>query len=428
MEEIPQINCDVLVIGSGLTGMAASLFAVTRGLDTAQVGTSGELGFASGLIDLLGIHPVADGQERDDPWRAVDGLSNSHPRHPYARLNKKEMHSALTAFQSFLADNGLPYHIDNGRNQRLILPTGTIKPTYAVPITVRNNARALAEKSPCLIVDFHGLKGFSGRQMVEMLRPVWPALTTRRITFPDGGGELLCEHMALSLEQADTRARLAETIIPHLDSVDYVGLPAILGIYRPMLVFDDLRQRLQRPLFEIPTMPPAIGGLRLKNIFEQALPRMGVKTLYQQKVLTVAPGSPAGFHLHIGQKGTPRQIVTARAVILATGRFIGGGLAADRRQIRETVFNLPLYQPAARTDWHRKSFFDPNGHPINRFGLETNETLQPVDAAGQVIHPGLFAAGSILAHQDWMRQKCGAGLGITTAHAAVSACFRFIDA
>ena len=33
----------------------------------------------------------------------------------------------------------------------------------------------------------------------------------------------------------------------------------------------------------------------------------------------------------------------------------------------------------------------------------------------------LFAAGSILAHPDWMRQKCGAGLAIATAYGAVKA-------
>jgi hypothetical protein len=32
----------------------------------------------------------------------------------------------------------------------------------------------------------------------------------------------------------------------------------------------------------------------------------------------------------------------------------------------------------------------------------------------------LFAAGSILAHQDWMRMKCGSGLALSTAYAAVN--------
>ena len=33
----------------------------------------------------------------------------------------------------------------------------------------------------------------------------------------------------------------------------------------------------------------------------------------------------------------------------------------------------------------------------------------------------LFVAGSILAHQDWMRMKCGSGLAIATAYGAVNA-------
>lgn len=32
------------------------------------------------------------------------------------------------------------------------------------------------------------------------------------------------------------------------------------------------------------------------------------------------------------------------------------------------------------------------------------------------------AAGAILAHQDWVRQKCGSGLAIATAYGAVRAC------
>ena len=37
-----------------MAGMAATLFAVNRGLSVAQVGSTTEIGFASGLFDLLG--------------------------------------------------------------------------------------------------------------------------------------------------------------------------------------------------------------------------------------------------------------------------------------------------------------------------------------------------------------------------------------
>ena len=71
-----------------------------------------------------------------------------------------------------------------------------------------------------------------------------------------------------------------------------------------------------------------------------------------------------------------------------------------------------------------KDLLQPSGHPINRAGLETDEHFRPVDEKGRVIHPRLHAVGSILAHQDWIRQKCGSGLSIATAFGAVGAYVR----
>ena len=45
------IRCDVTIIGTGMAGMAASLFAVNRGLSVVQVGFTGEIIFASGYLD-----------------------------------------------------------------------------------------------------------------------------------------------------------------------------------------------------------------------------------------------------------------------------------------------------------------------------------------------------------------------------------------
>ena len=73
-----------------------------------------------------------------------------------------------------------------------------------------------------------------------------------------------------------------------------------------------------------------------------------------------------------------------------------------------------------RSEWHLHEFFDHKGHPVNRAGIEVEEQLRPLNA-GQPVHDNLYAAGAILAHQDWMRMKCGAGLAIATAFKAVKA-------
>jgi glycerol-3-phosphate dehydrogenase subunit B len=51
-----------------------------------------------------------------------------------------------------------------------------------------------------------------------------------------------------------------------------------------------------------------------------------------------------------------------------------------------------------------------------------DECFRPLNASGKVIFDNLFAAGTILAHQDWIRQKCGSGLAIATAYGAIKAC------
>lgn len=67
-----------------------------------------------------------------------------------------------------------------------------------------------------------------------------------------------------------------------------------------------------------------------------------------------------------------------------------------------------------------KGFFDGRGHAVNRTGIETDGCFRPLDRAGRVVHPNLYAAGSILAHQDWKREKSGSGISIASAYRAVS--------
>jgi glycerol-3-phosphate dehydrogenase subunit B len=92
--------------------------------------------------------------------------------------------------------------------------------------------------------------------------------------------------------------------------------------------------------------------------------------------------------------------------------------------VREPLFDLPVHQPEGRDRWHREEFLDRRGHAVNRAGLEVDSIFRPLDASGRPAHRRLFAAGSILAHQDWMRMKCGSGLAIATAHAAVAGAAR----
>ena len=139
---------------------------------------------------------------------------------------------------------------------------------------------------------------------------------------------------------------------------------------------------------------------------------------FKKLVLKAVPTSDGGFLLDVGRTEHETEI-RADGVLLATGRFLGGGLKSDQERLKESIFNLPVFQPQARSRWHNDRFFEPAGHAVNRAGLETDDLLRPLDADGRPAFEKLFAAGIILAHQDWTRMKCGSGMSVATAYAAI---------
>jgi glycerol-3-phosphate dehydrogenase subunit B len=416
------ISCDLAVIGAGMTGMAASMFAVNRGLKTVQVGVTGEIIFASGFLDILGIHPISEKKPWTDPWAGIASLVQDCPDHPYGRLTEKKIQSAIDEYLLFVKDSGIPHYWEKTRNIEMMTPQGTLKLTGCVPQTMKNAVSALQEKPPGLIVDIRGLKGFSAHQIVDNLKEIWPDLRSARITFPESAhlGEIYPEYMARSLEAAISRKKLAAAILPHVQNAKIVGIPAILGIHHSLEVQADMEALINARLFEIPTLPPSVPGLRLKEIFEKALPEKGVRQFLQQRVTAVLKEPENGFLLEIAGGITQGQQIRCKGILLATGRFFGKGLTADRKRIRESLFDLPVFQPFSRSNWYRMDFLDPKGHPIHQAGLEIDDHFRPLSASGVPAFSNLFAAGSILAHQDWIRQKCGSGLAIATAYGAVS--------
>jgi glycerol-3-phosphate dehydrogenase subunit B len=411
---------DLAIIGTGMAGMAAAVFAINRGISTVIVGSLGESWFTGGLIDLMGVHPISTGKTWRDPWAAIEAVTKDIPGHPYACLHKDEIKAALQEFYTFLNHAGLPYIFQDDRNSNLITAFGAVKTTHGVPQTMWPGVTAFSRKAPCLIVDLEGLKGFNARMLAERLKPEWPGLKTLSIPsiYSDQVHEINPVPLAHDLEIAEHRQRFAELIKPHVRDVEFVGLPAVLGIYQADKIANEFGELLGRPVFEIPAMPPSIPGMRLKETFLRSLPAKGVHCLFQKHVLKVVPTAEREFLLDVGRT-EHETCISADAVLLATGRFLGGGLQSDHSAIKEPIFDLPVFQPQERKHWHNDGFFEPCGHAVNQAGLETDAMLRPLDANGRPAFEKLFAAGIILAHQDWTRMKCGSGLSVATAYGAV---------
>jgi len=419
-------NVDLLVIGAGLAGMAASLFAVESGLKTVLVGsTAGEILFASGALDLLGMHPVEQQKRWEKPWAGISSLIQDYPEHPYARLGLDTIRNGWNKFLDILRRVDLPYRGWPERN--IMLPTcaGTVKITHQVPETMWPGVIGFKEKLATLIIDFEGMNDFSAVQMVNTLRGSWPGLRAKRLKFPYllRGVDRQNVFMAEALGSPEVRARMAETVNSSLEGAELVGMPAVLGLRQAQAVAAELEEHIGVPVFEIPTMPPSVPGLRLRDAIEQELLRSGAVLMQGRRAVAINKNGRRCVSVAV-QSEFSQETIETHGVVLATGRFLGGGLVADRDGIREALLDLPVHQPEKRKDWHLRSFLDPKGHPVNRAGLEVDDFLRPLGVDGRCACENLFVAGSLLAHQDWKRMKCGSGLAIATAYGAVRS---FID-
>lgn len=425
-DETRRFSTDLGIIGSGIAGFSASIFALNRNIATAQIGNTGAVAYTTGYLDLYGAQNEA-GIKTTDPWQAIKQLKDTAPNHPLCRVSQDDIRKGFEEVTSFLTENGIGYNCPHETNITALTPAGTTKQTLCIPTTMITGTEAFAAASPCVIIGFKGLKGFSADQVAANLKENWPGLRSATITFPGmDHGELYAEVMARALEVPATREKLAALLRETVKDAECAGLPAILGMHCPDEVRHHLEELTGLRLFEIPTMPPSVPGIRLREMFEQVFPQKGLTLIPQQKVKAVDFNDN-----HVTLKLTDSYgpvIIEAKAVILATGRFLSGGLEAQIDGISESLINLPVTQPEGRENWYNKSYTAKAGHPINRSGIEVDEMFRPLKSDGKPFHPALFGAGSILAHQDWIRSRSGAGIAIATAYKAVESAEQFITA
>jgi len=408
---------DLAVIGAGVAGCAATVFAQGRGLKTTQIGNAGALAYTSGYFDLLGAD---EGRYINNPWQGLAQLRAKQPDHPYAKLSDEEIRDAFDEFAKTLGEMGLHYSCATGENQKAMLPAGACKPTFCVPDSMQKGALAMSSKARVVIIDFVGLQGFSAKEIVANLKQQWPGLRAEHISFPEmeTGAQIFPEVMARALEVRTTREAFAARLKEIAQDAEYIAMPAILGIHRPDMIHREMEELVGLPIFEIPTIPPAVAGIRLRELFDQQLPKIGATVISQHKVERVAFDQDA-VRLFLNDNYGAVEI-EAKYIILAGGRFLSGGLKAGQSKIEEPLIGLPIEQPGTREQWYRDSYFDPAGHAVNQSGVIINNNFQPLSAEGEIVDPRLYAAGIILANQDWIRQRCGAGLAIATAHKAVN--------
>jgi glycerol-3-phosphate dehydrogenase subunit B len=233
-------------------------------------------------------------------------------------------------------------------------------------------------------------------------------------------GDVSSVGFARRFEQPEFRDMVVRELEQRLVPGEIVGFPAVLGLRHAREVWQELETRLRHPVFEVPTLPPSVGGIRLFESMTAALRREGARVVVGS---TVSGAEHDGKRLRgvVAQTAGRPRTYRARSFVLASGGFASGGLQLDSYgRVRETAFDLALVGvPSPDAPRFEPGYFDE--HPIARAGVAADDELRPLDAEGAPAFENLHAAGATLAGAAPWREASGNGLSLATGYAAASA-------
>lgn len=425
-----------VVIGGGLAGSVAALTLAEAGLAVKRLAAGpGATAMTGGAIDVAGASPGVPELPWRDPLRGsvlasadrLGFLLSGLPRHPYRKVfgpGRKPLADraaqAAEKLRAWLEPQGLGLLGDLQTNRLLPTAQGTLRVT---DLALSGPAEAdLTGKKRIYLVEVPGVEGWDARGCARTLVAEIDALGLGPLPV-----EVVRARQTLT-RGAEAPARIAarldaaggvEELAAALDSIggagDLVLLPQIVGLNRTRELLAEVSG--DRAVGEVIAFPPhALAGFRLSRALDRACAAAGVVDVHGQ-VARVAAVS-GRFRIEPDDQRA-FEALDAAAVVLATGRFVGGGLVAGPEGVREPLLGLPVTDPDGRRvdgiPAHRsvrKGYA--NVQPLYGAGVEVDADLHPQPSPG----PGLWAAGEWIGGFDPARERTGLGVALLTGIAA----------
>jgi glycerol-3-phosphate dehydrogenase subunit B len=311
------------------------------------------------------------------------------------------------------------YRYRGGLDENLLLPTaaGVAKPSAVVPETMV--AGDVRRGGRFCIVGFRQLKDFYPAYVADNLVRSGRDVSARAIELDLRLGRVDANSLAVarSFDDPGFRAGVAAALVSRLRGDESVGFPGALGIADPHGAWSDLERRLGRRVFEIPTLPPSVPGMRLFAGLREGIRRAGGRIVIGSEVIGAEDGG--------GRVGALRARTASREVthptdwvVLASGGFASGALELDSRwRARETVLGLPVTGvPPAGEERFSPRYLDT--HPLSRSGVAADAELRPLDEHGERVYENVLVAGATLAGAEPWREKSGDGISLASGHRA----------
>jgi glycerol-3-phosphate dehydrogenase subunit B len=404
-----ELHFDAVVIGAGTAGLVAGTRLAQGGARVCVLAKGiGSTHLAPATIDVLGYAP----DRVDAPGPALEQLIAARPDHPYALIGAEVVGDALSWFAQIVPSGPMPGYVYGGsleHNQLLPTAVGALRPSALVPETMANGEASRLQRV-CIVG-------------TPALRDFHPSLCAANLE--RAGIEARAVSLDLKLERADMntlglarhfddekwRRQFCAELSLALRSDEAVGLPAMLGLRDPHEVLADVEHRLGRRVFEIPTLPPSVPGMRLYEILRSALRAAGGRLVLGAEV--TSSEREGDRIVSVSTHAAGRDLIyVAPWFVLASGGFASGGIELDSHWVtHERVLGLPLRGvPAEGEPRFAGRYLDEQ--PMARVGVAVDSDLR-AEGAENVLVAGAALPGAI----PW-REGSGEGIALASGYRA----------
>jgi len=406
---VPELHFDAVVIGAGTAGLTAATRLAEGGARVCVLAKGiGSTHLAPGTVDVLGYAP----DRVEEPARALSELAAARPDHPYALMGVESVAPALQWFAERIAEGPQPgyrYVGDLERNHLLPTALGVLRPSALVPETMAEGDMRVHE--PVCIVGTRVLRDFHATLCAANLQAAGIAARAIEIELDLDRADANALGLARRFDDPEFRAAFAAQVTPLLHGDERVGLPAVLGLRDPHGAWADLQRRLGRGVFEIPTLPPSVPGMRAFEALRAGLRGAGGRLILGAEVVGAdrEGGRISAVRTHAAGHDV---LYHARWFVLATGGFASGAITLGSDWVtRETVLGLPLRGAPAPGERRFVGEYLAE-QPMARVGVAVDGALR-AEGVENVLVAGAALPGAV----PW-REGSGEGLALASGHRA----------
>ena len=404
-----ELHYDVVVIGAGTAGLVAGARLAEGGARVCVVAKGvGSTHLAPGTIDVLGYAP----DRVVSPSGAMEEFVVRHPDHPYARLGVDAVAEAVRWFEARVEAGPVPgyrYLGDLDRNYLLPTALGALRPSAVIPETMTAGDSVVMDR--VCVVGTRTLRDFHAALCATNLNRVGIPARSVEADIEVDRADQNSLGLARRFDDPSWRAAFAGRLALKLQADERVGLPAVLGIRDPHSAWSDLEHRLGRSVFEIPTLPPSVPGMRLYEILRSALRAAGGRLVLGGEVVSADREGSRVTAVSTHAAGHNSRWA-AEWFVLAAGGFNSGAIELDSHwATQDRVLGLPLRglpapgEPRFVGDYLAEQ-------PMSRVGVAVDAELR-AEGADNVLVAGAALPGAV----PW-REGSGEGIALASGSRA----------